>query len=497
MGRRLSLRSRLVVGVVVLAAIGLVAADIATYTSQRSFLVGQVDDSLNAAHAALTGRFSGPGGPAPGPHGDGDDSTRARLIGAAPGVYVQIRKPNGTVIAHSGQPSFLGEPNRPAPSVPKDIKLDVGERAVFLSVPAVSGGDRWRVRASRDPGLSGNVLVLAASLADVDDTLHRLLVVELFVTFSVLAALTVLALWVVRVGLRPLTAIGDTAAAIAAGDLSRRVERDDERTEVGRLGRALNAMLSQIETAFRAREASEARLRRFVADASHELRTPLAAVRAYAELFQRGAAQRPADLERSMQGITRESERMSLLVEDLLLLARLDEGRPLERAPVDLRAVVGEAIDAAHVVDPERPLDATLEEATVNGDRDRLRQLIDNLFANVRAHTPPDTPVHVSLARTGETVELAVADRGPGLDDDHAARVFERFYRTDSSRTRSSGGVGLGLSIVAALAEAHGGSASVRKTEGGGATFAVVLPLSDSAGELTGDSEVHEVRFDA
>jgi two-component system, OmpR family, sensor kinase len=503
MGRRLSLRSRLVVGVVVLAAIGLVAADIATYTSQRSFLVGQVDDSLDAAHAALVGRFAGPGGPGPGP-GDGDASrrtgpARGRLIGTSPGVYVQLRKPDGTVIAHTDAPAFLGGRTRPAPSLPTSIELggSAGDRAVYLTVPAVSGDDRWRVRASREPALSGNVVVVAASLAEVDDTLHRLLVVELFVTLSVLAALTVLALWVVRVGLRPLTAIGDTAAAIAAGDLSRRVERDDERTEVGRLGRALNAMLTQIETAFRAREASEARLRRFVADASHELRTPLAAVRAYAELFQRGAAQRPADLERSMQGITRESERMSLLVEDLLLLARLDEGRPLERAPVDLRAVVGEAIDAAHVVDPERPLDVDLEDATVSGDRDRLRQMIDNLFANVRAHTPPETPVHVSLVRRGETVELAVADRGPGLDADHAARVFERFYRTDSSRTRSSGGVGLGLAIVAAIAEAHGGSAAVRPTDGGGATFAVTLPLSNDTGGLTGRSEVQQMRFDA
>jgi two-component system OmpR family sensor kinase len=170
---------------------------------------------------------------------------------------------------------------------------------------------------------------------------------------------------------------------------------------------------------------------------------------------------------------------MSLLVEDLFLLARLDEGRPVDRAPVDLTAVVREAIDAAHVVDPDRPVDVELDDATVVGDRGRLRQVVDNLFANVRAHTAPDTAVRVSLRRLDGVVELAVADSGPGLDHEQADRIFERFYRTDASRTRASGGVGLGLSIVAAVAEAHGGSVSTRPTEGGGATFVVTLPLSD------------------
>ena len=490
--RRLSLRSRLVVGVVALAAVGLIAADVATYTSQRSFLVGQVDNSLDDAHVAVEARLHGPG-PQPG-DGEGDQTQDlGRLTSAVPGLYMQIRRADGSVIVGGEAPQFLGGTSRPKPRLPKTITFSHrqgDDRVAYFTAHAVSGDDRWRVRASIDPGGGGNVLIVASSLHGVDSTLHRLLLVEIFVTLSVLAAITVLGLWVVRVGLRPLTAIGQTAAAIAAGDLTQRVAREDERTEVGRLGRALNAMLSQIELAFRAREASEARLRRFVADASHELRTPLAAVRAYAELFQRGAAERPADLERSMQGITRESERMSLLVDDLLLLARLDEGRPLGRAPVELDRVVGEAIDAAHVVDPERPVEAELEDATVLGDRDRLRQLIDNLFANVRAHTPPKTPVHVGLHRLDGSVELTVADSGPGLDDEQAARVFERFYRTDSSRTRSSGGVGLGLSIVSAVAEAHGGRASVRPTEGGGATFVVSLPLSDLTGEPTGPTEV-------
>jgi two-component system OmpR family sensor kinase len=475
---RLSLRARLVVGVVVLAAVGLVAAGAVTYTSLHSFLISQTDDSLDAAHVALEQRLSGREPP---DHDDGHGLDIGRLTAAIPGLYVQVRRPDGSVVAGGQAPQFLGGEQKPPPKLPEDVRTSGtqgGERVAYFTVGAQSGGGRWRVRASLDPGIAPNMLIVATSLSDVDSTLHRLLFIELLVAGLVLAGITLLGLWVVRVGLRPLTAIGQTAAAIAAGDLSRRVERDDERTEVGRLGRALNAMLAQIETAFRAREASEAKLRRFVADASHELRTPLAAVRAYAELFHRGAAERPEDLARSMHGIERESERMSLLVEDLFLLARLDEGRPLDRVPVDLAAVVREAVDAAHVVDPERPVGVDLDEATVLGDRGRLRQVIDNLFANVRAHTAPDTPVQVSLRRGDGVVEVAVADSGPGLDDEQAERIFERFYRTDGSRTRASGGVGLGLSIVAAVAEAHGGSASTRPTEGGGATFVVTLPLS-------------------
>jgi two-component system OmpR family sensor kinase len=320
-------------------------------------------------------------------------------------------------------------------------------------------------------------LIVASSLHDVDATLHRLFLIELFVTLAVLAALVLLALWVVRIGLRPLREIEQTAAAIGAGDLSRRVDRAEPSTEIGRLGLALNAMLGQIETAFRAREASEARLRRFVADASHELRTPLAAVRAYAELFRRGAASRPDDLERAMGGIGRESERMSLLVDDLLLLARLDEGRPLEREPVRFEEVVGEAVETARTVDPSRPVELDASPAVVLGDRDRLRQVVDNLLSNVRSHTPADSPTHVRVGRNGTNAVLEVEDSGPGLSDEELEQVFERFHRGDPSRTRSTGGVGLGLSIVSAVAEAHGGSASARSTPGTGTTFVVTLPL--------------------
>jgi len=372
--------------------------------------------------------------------------------------------------------AFPGEQQSPAPKLPTRVSLPSrpntadGDRVRFFTVPAVSGSGRYRVRASEEAQAPGYVLLVAQPLRTEDSTLHRLLLVEILVTAIVLSALAASALWIIRISLRPLRRIEETAEAITAGDLSRRVEQADPQTEVGRVGAALNTMLDRIED-------SDRRLRRFVADASHELRTPLAAVRAYAELFDRGASSRPDDLERSMSGITRESERMSVLVDDLLLLARLDEGRPLERTPVDLAQLVGEAVDAARVVEPARPIDLSVEPATVTGDEARLRQVLDNLLANARAHTPAGTPVSVELRRVDGWAELTVADHGPGLTEEQAERVFERFYRADTSRARASGGAGLGLSIVAAVTEAHGGTAAARPTPGGGATFVVTLPL--------------------
>ncbi|HXH96153.1 MAG TPA: HAMP domain-containing sensor histidine kinase [Gaiellaceae bacterium] len=470
--RGLSLRARLLLGVVVLAAVGLVVADVATYTSLRSFLLHRVDQSLEAGHPQVEQtafpRLEQRPGPArgPGPPAQGVDWYQVRTLDG--------KALRGGFLIQGGSP-----PRLPATiAIPARATAPDGERATYFTAPARSGGGRYRVRASIELQHSSRVLVIATSLSSVDGTLHRLLVIELLVTGGVLVAIGGLGLWAVRVGLRPLRAIETTAAGIAAGDLTRRVERAEERTEVGRLGLALNAMLAQIESAFRAREASESKLRRFVADASHELRTPLSAVRAYAELFTRGAAERPDDLARAMSGIGREAERMSLLVEDLLLLARLDEGRPLEQEPVELAEVVAEAVDAARVVEPERPFAVELEPVTVTGDRDRLRQIVDNLLANVRAHTPAGTPVRVVVRRVDGSAEIGVTDSGPGLTEEQAAQVFERFYRADDSRARAVGGAGLGLSIVAAVARAHGGEVSARSSPGGGATFLIALPLS-------------------
>ncbi len=458
---RLSLRARLLVGVVLLAALGLVVADVATYGSLRSFLVSRTDTTLREEHQAFE----------PGGGGGGDE------VHAPPGVYAEERAADGrTVVAPLQVALFRGQARPPAPLLPQTIHVPAQpnegpDRVSYFTVGSRPSGVQYRIRAAVEPELDGAMLITAESLHDVNSTLHRLFAVELLVTLAVLGALAALGLWIVRLGLRPLREIEMTAAAITAGDLSRRVENTDERTEVGRVGGALNTMLDRIE-------ASDRRLRRFIADASHELRTPLAAVRAYAELFERGAATRPEDLRRSMSGITRESERMSLLVDDLLLLARLDEGRPLERKPVDLAQLVGEAVDAARVVEPERPIELSVEPVTVTGDEARLRQVLDNLFANARSHTPAGTPVAVSLERVDGRARLSVADHGPGLTEEQAARVFERFYRADTSRARASGGVGLGLSIVAAVTEAHGGTAAAEPTPGGGATFVITLPLA-------------------
>jgi two-component system, OmpR family, sensor kinase len=295
--------------------------------------------------------------------------------------------------------------------------------------------------------------------------------------------------WLVRLGLRPLRDIERTAGAIAEGHLDERVPEGPPKTEVGRLSAALNVMLARIQGAFAQRDATEAalrqsqgRLRRFVADASHELRTPVAAVSAYAELFERGAETRPQDLSRVMKGIRGETTRMSHLVEDLLLLARLDESRPIDRAPVDLVEVANDAVHAAGAVGPEWPLRFEPgDPVVVAGDRGRLRQVIDNLLSNVRAHTPPGTTATVQVYADGANAVCRVMDDGPGLTAEEADRVFERFFRADPSRSRASGGAGLGLSIVAALVDAHGGRVTASPGENGGAVFTVEIPLAAPA----------------
>jgi two-component system, OmpR family, sensor kinase len=482
MRRPESLRARLVLGVIVLAALGLAIADVATYASLRSFLLDRTDSTLQAAHPGVEHAVFDQGGGRGGP-GSG-------AIGAAPGIdYVQVRTLSGQVLLSQPAFQFSQEEPPPPPRLPKTIALpktpnNGRDRVTYLTVPAQSGGGHYRVRASIEPQAQNAILLIAASLNGVYGTLHRLVLIELLVTAAVLGALAALGLWVVRLGLRPLRSIEGTAAAIAAGDLTQRVEPADERTEVGRLGLALNAMLGQIESAFKQREASEQRawrseqkLRRFVADASHELRTPLAAVRAYAELFKRGADRRPEDLARAMGGISRESERMSMLVEDLLLLARLDEGRPLQQEEVRVDEVVTEAVETAHTVDPARKIALETEPVVVLGDRDRLRQIVDNLLSNARAHTPSGTRVEVVVARESSHAVIEVMDEGPGISPEVIDRVFERFYRADPTRSRASGGVGLGLSIVAAVAEAHGGTVEARSEAGRGTTFRIILPL--------------------
>jgi two-component system OmpR family sensor kinase len=412
--------------------------------------------------------------------------------GGLAGVFFQVRdSQGGLVVSGNPQPFDAGQaytPRLPDP-LPTPTPTPTPAPApgpgngpltpastTFDTSSAQAGGPSFRVRVTTLPGLSATTVV-ALQLGDVSSTLSRLRWIELAVTGAVVALAVLVGLWLVRISFRPLDDIAETAGAIAKGELDRRIPGTEPRTEIGRLGIALNAMLARIEAAFAERKASEERLRRFVADASHELRTPLTSIRGYAELFRRGADRRPEDLAKAMHRIEDEATRMGVLVDDLLLLARLDQGRPLDREPVDLAALVGQAVDAAHAVEPDRPLSLAVDApVTVLGDPQRLRQVVDNLLANVRTHTPPGCPARVSVGSENGTALLEVADEGPGIDPVTADRVFERFFRADTSRSRDNGGAGLGLSIVAAITDAHGGRVRVRRGDGGGASFQVELP---------------------
>jgi two-component system OmpR family sensor kinase len=486
----MSLRGRLLLAMLALAAVGLAASGLATWLVLRAFLVGRVDQQLTAARVqvaeavqadgvAALDRFEGQG-----PARLGLESGWAEVRQA--GRRVRLVDLGGTgQDAHGGWrrqgPPWAGRGRFTA--APPALPADLPGRVVELTADPEGGrGFPYRVQAGPVAG-GGLVVAVAVPLAGVFETLGRLVLAEVLVGAAVLAVLALLALRLVRVGLRPLDGIAATAGAIAAGDLTRRVQPAEPGTEVGRLGLALNAMLGQIEAAFAERRASEARLRRFVADASHELRTPLTSIRGYAELFRRGAAARPEDLATTMRRIEEEAERMGVLVDELLLLARLDQGRPLDRRPVDLAEVAAEAVEQARVIDPGRPLElAAPGPVVVLGDRERLHQVAANLLANVRAHTAPGTAARVEVAAADGRAVLQVADQGPGMHPEQAARAFERFYRADPARSRGAGGAGLGLSIVAAIAHAHGGRATVTSAPGRGATIRVELPLQERAG---------------
>ncbi len=390
------------------------------------------------------------------------------------GTFGELRRPGGPAVQYIEQ-------SRPTPKLP-DAPED-GDR--FSTVGSNDSGIRYRVLATSTG--DGTTLFVAFPTTDLDQTLKRLVGIELVAAAAVLLFLALLSLAVVRLGLVPLERIAATAGDIAGGDLSRRVEPAEPDTEIGRLGLALNAMLSQIETAFAERTASEDRLRRFVADASHELRTPLTAIRGYAELFRRGAADRPEDLARAMRRIEDEAARMGLLVDDLLLLARLDQGRPLERGPVDLVTVAGDALADLSAIDPARPVTYEHPDSlVVPGDEARLRQVAGNLLANARLHTPEGTAVHVRVRAFDGQAILEVADEGPGLPPGEEGVVFERFYRADTARARTgpgpsgtTGGTRLGLSIVAAIVAAHGGTVHAGSPPSGrGAYFLVALPIT-------------------
>lgn len=330
--------------------------------------------------------------------------------------------------------------------------------------------------------------VIALPLGELDDTVDRFLWYAAAIGALVLIACAWLGWYLVRRAFRPLTRIEDTAAAIAAGDLTRRIEEPASQDEVGSLSSSLNVMLARIERSFAQRDANEAEMRRFIADASHELRTPLAAVSGYAELYRQGALQTPDAVSGAMRRIEGESQRMSELVEDLLALARLDGERPLELQTVDLAVLAADAARDARTIEPTRPVTATglhgpIQPTLLAADERQLRQVLTNLVTNARVHTPPGSPIQVLVGTNGPgRVSIHVRDHGAGIPPGERSRVFERFYRADSSRSRShGGGNGLGLAIVAAIIEAHGGTVRVADTDGGGATFILDLPTHPAA----------------
>jgi two-component system OmpR family sensor kinase len=353
-------------------------------------------------------------------------------------------------------------------------------------------GENWRVVAvTVQNGQTTAVVVIGLPLESVDDVLKHATVVVTGVGLLTLLLASLIASWTVSRSFRPLARVEKTAAAIAAGDLSRRVEVENPASELGRLSSSLNAMLAHIETAFAARTASEARMRRFAADASHELRTPLVTIRGFSELYRHGALSTEEDVATAMGRIESEAKRMGSMVEDLLLLARLDEQRPLQQKPVDLQLIAHDAVVDTQASDRSRVISLTgldggpAGPAPVLGDEAKLRQVVGNLVGNALRYTPEGSPIELAVGvRTsdaGGRSVIEVRDHGPGISDEDAAKVFERFYRADTSRTRETGGSGLGLAIVAAIVGSHGGTVRVEKTDGGGATLVVSLPRREDA----------------
>lgn len=381
-----------------------------------------------------------------------------------------------------------------------------------FSVPSSDGGAPWRITIiapldfvnppdmfGRQPTYTGYVVV-ALPYENLDITMERLAVVIAGVAILAITLGTMIAYWTVSRSFRPLSRVEKTAAAIAAGDLSRRVDIENPSTEVGRLSGSLNTMLAHIEQAFSDRTASETRMRRFVADASHELRTPLVTIRGFSELYRHGALQTQEDVGTAMGRIESEAKRMGSLVEDLLMLARIDEQRPLQLKPVDFLILGHDAALDARATARDRTfavvgLDGGVgTPAPTVGDEAKLRQVIANLMGNALRYTPEGSPIEIMVGtRISEGQKYSVIkirDHGPGISEDEAPRVFERFYRADSSRDRNTGGSGLGLAIVSAIVASHTGTVRLEQTPGGGATLVIELPFQD-----TDDGDTPETSF--
>jgi two-component system, OmpR family, sensor kinase len=570
---RTPLRVKLIAAVLALVIIALVVISLTGVWFLRNYLIGQADSSLanpgvrNQAiqdvqiYENTPQQWNVPG---------------ASLSWLPSGGQLQqiVMPVVPTGISGSGFPSGAGGPPgsgrfkpEPGPDLADVTSWLTAHPGQPTTVPSQSGDKHWRVIAYPEiiltsSGSTTGIMIIGVDASNAYTIIANLTRIDLTVSVVVIIVLAIVGAGVVRANLRPLDDIEGTAEEIAAGHLDRRVPDRDPRTEVGSLGRSINTMLSQIESAFHAREeseeaalASEERMRRFIADASHELRTPLTAIRGFAEYYRQrggisahhdaaagqdaalhaegagrgitggqnengvngfaaparpgasGGGLSPEDLDRIMHRVEGEAARMGVLVEDLLLLARLDQQRPLERQPVDLLVLAADAVQDTRMIAPGRPVNLTVEPGAaflVTGDEVRLRQVIGNLMSNALTHTPDGTPIDVRLglgfidtapvppgapAQAVRAAVLDVSDHGPGLTPEQAQRVFERFYRADQARTRKSGGSGLGLAIVSALVSAHGGTATVGSTPGQGATFRIALPLAQGAADWDADPD--------
>ena len=468
----MSLRLRLLVTLVPLFIVGLVLANVGTYVSIQNYLLARVDQEIFAAHNSvgnyLTGQTSShfpDGGGAPGGATFPD------------GTYGRLESADGTLIKE--QTFGYGTLSAARPDLPEGLRPGTQQAPNLLTVSGSEGVPSYRVYV--DTSTDGNILIVALPLNDVIATLNQLLVLELVIGGGVTLVLALATVLAVRRSLRPLVRMGETARAIAPGNLHQRIQPATEKTEVGRLGLALNAMLAQLEAAFADRARSEERLRHFVSDASHELRTPLTSMRGYAELLRRNQLMDREQIETAAGRIEDESRRLGVLVDDLLLLARLDQGRELQRERVDLEALVSDACADARVADPGRAITArAAAPLVVTGDEGRLRQVLGNLVRNALVHTAAGTPIEVSLRPEGLNAVIDVVDHGPGVPAEAADRIFERFHRADPEMSRDRGGSGLGLSIATAVVAVHGGRLSLHETPGGGATFRIELPLPEA-----------------
>jgi two-component system OmpR family sensor kinase len=529
LSERTPLRVKLIAALLTLVALALAVISFTSTAVFQRYLLNQADSQLSyllsGAHSTLY------------PNTSGGNSGGGNHMVVAPGYIAEVLDSSGQPIPGFGNAQHLtGSP----PGIPDNSSWLSAHEGKPVTVPSQDGTDSWRVIVESAPNLrvfnfaidqyqtESGTLVVGQQIGNIDRPIGYLSWLDLVVSLAIMLGLGVVSVAVVRTNLRPLDDIEETAEEIAAGHLDRRVPDRDPRTEVGRLGRSINTMLAQIESAFHDREESEEaavqseeRMRRFIADASHELRTPLTAIRGFAEYYRQrggvatgaggagqsgagpggGGSLNPEDLDRIMQRVESEAARMGVLVEDLLLLARLDQQRPIEHRPVDLLVLAADAAQDTRMIAPDRPVQLTIQPGRafiVLGDEARLRQVIGNLMANALTHTPDGTAVDIRLG-TGllsgtppfpgapvpsvPAAVLEIADQGQGLTPEQARRVFERFYRADQARNRKSGGSGLGLAIVSALVAAHGGVATVDSAPGQGATFRVTLPLAPDTGE--------------